>query len=84
MNEDLSEAKVVFGVKQVPIDNLLPDRTYVFFSHTIKGQPTNMPMLQVVSHYLYIIYNFCFVIASKLQKLILYICLMLIFYLGDS
>ncbi len=48
INEDLSSAKVVFGVKQVPIDNLLPERTYVFFSHVIKGQPANMPMLQAI------------------------------------
>lgn len=48
LTEDLSDAKVVFGVKQVPIDNLLPDRTYVFFSHTIKGQPANMPMLDAI------------------------------------
>lgn len=29
----------------MPIDNLLPDKTYFFFSHTIKAQPYNMPLL---------------------------------------
>jgi len=33
------------GVKQVPIDFLLPNKTYCFFSHTIKAQEANMPLL---------------------------------------
>ena len=38
----------VAGVKQPPIDNLIPDKTYVFFSHTIKAQPENMELLDAV------------------------------------
>lgn len=34
--EDLSPCNVVLGVKEVPIAKLLPNRTYMFFSHTIK------------------------------------------------
>lgn len=45
IQEDISEASVVFGVKQVPVDALLPNRTYCFFSHTIKAQEANMPLL---------------------------------------
>ena len=37
IQEDLSEAKVIFGVKEVPIANLMKDKTYIFFSHTIKA-----------------------------------------------
>ena len=33
------------GVKEVPVSKLLSDRTYMFFSHTIKGQEYNMPLL---------------------------------------
>jgi hypothetical protein len=36
---------VIFGVKEVPIENLLPNKTYFFFSHTIKAQSYNMPLL---------------------------------------
>lgn len=36
------------GVKQVPIDHLLEDKTYIFFSHTIKAQPENMPLLDAM------------------------------------
>jgi len=42
---DLSEASVILGVKEVPPDQLLPGMAYLFFSHVIKGQPYNMPML---------------------------------------
>lgn len=45
IQEDLSEARLILGVKQVPIDFLLPNKTYAFFSHTIKAQEANMPLL---------------------------------------
>eukprot|EP00928_Gymnodinium_smaydae_P002166 TRINITY_DN10765_c0_g2_i5.p1 TRINITY_DN10765_c0_g2~~TRINITY_DN10765_c0_g2_i5.p1 ORF type:complete len:327 (+),score=60.26 TRINITY_DN10765_c0_g2_i5:107-1087(+) len=45
ITKDLSGASVIFGVKQVPIDELIPNKTYMFFSHTIKGQAENMPLL---------------------------------------
>ncbi|XP_035212536.1 alpha-aminoadipic semialdehyde synthase, mitochondrial-like, partial [Stegodyphus dumicola] len=48
IQEDISEAPVIIGVKQVPIDKLLPDKTYCFFSHTIKAQEANMPMLDCI------------------------------------
>ena len=38
VQEDISEASVVFGVKQVPIDSLQSNKTFCFFSHTIKVQ----------------------------------------------
>ena len=45
IQEDIAEAPVVFGVKQIPVDLLEPEKTYVFFSHTIKAQEANMPLL---------------------------------------
>jgi len=45
VTEELAAAKVIFGVKEIPRQLLLPDKTYVFFSHVIKGQTYNMPML---------------------------------------
>lgn len=42
---DLDEAPVIFGVKEVPPELLQPETAYVYFSHTIKGQDYNMPML---------------------------------------
>ncbi|MEM7103826.1 MAG: NAD(P)-dependent oxidoreductase [Bacteroidota bacterium] len=43
--EDVSECDVLLGVKEVPINNLIPNKTYFFFSHTIKKQPYNQDML---------------------------------------
>lgn len=48
LSEDLSHCNIIFGIKEVPIDNLLENQTYCFFSHTIKGQPYNMPMLKKI------------------------------------
>lgn len=39
---------MILGVKEVPGDQLLPGKTYMFFSHTIKAQPYNMRMLDVI------------------------------------
>ena len=44
--QDLSSCPVVLGIKEIPIEALNPETTYVFFSHTIKGQSFNMPMLR--------------------------------------
>ncbi|KAJ2892239.1 hypothetical protein GGI21_005657, partial [Coemansia aciculifera] len=46
INEDLSGADAILGIKEVPIDKLLPSKTYVIFSHTHKAQRYNMPSLQ--------------------------------------
>lgn len=48
IQEDISEASLIMGVKQVPIDSLLPNKTYTFFSHTIKAQEANMPLLDAI------------------------------------
>jgi alpha-aminoadipic semialdehyde synthase len=44
--EDPFGADVVLAVKEIPTALLRPGGTYVFFSHTVKGQPHNMPMLR--------------------------------------
>jgi alpha-aminoadipic semialdehyde synthase len=43
--ESLEAASLIFAIKEIPLDLIRADRTYVFFSHVIKGQPHNMPML---------------------------------------
>jgi len=48
LQEDISSASVIFGVKQVPEDQLIPNKTYCFFSHTIKAQESNMPLLDAI------------------------------------
>lgn len=46
VSEDLSGCNAVFAVKELPMDFIRPEQTYVFFAHVIKGQPRNMPMLR--------------------------------------
>ena len=48
MKEDISEAPLILGVKPVPIELLEPNKTYAFFSHTIKAQEANMPLLDAI------------------------------------
>jgi len=48
MDDDLDGCGVVLGIKEIPIAKLERDKAYVFFSHTTKGQPYNMPLLQAL------------------------------------
>jgi alanine dehydrogenase len=48
LQEDLSDCDIIVGVKEVPVESLIPDKTYFFFSHTIKAQPYNQILLQTV------------------------------------
>jgi len=48
VKEDVSAADVLIGVKEVPVDALIPNKKYFFFSHTIKKQPHNRKMLQAI------------------------------------
>ncbi|RED43917.1 alanine dehydrogenase [Winogradskyella eximia] len=43
--DDVSHADVMIGVKEVPIENLIPNKKYFYFSHTIKKQPYNRKLL---------------------------------------
>jgi alanine dehydrogenase len=48
VKEDVSEADVMLGVKEVPADALIPQKKYFFFSHTIKKQPYNRNLLRAI------------------------------------
>lgn len=45
---DVSSCDVFFGIKEVPIHQLIPDKMYFFFSHTIKKQAYNRDLLQAI------------------------------------
>src|SRR4051812_36801763 len=45
VKEDLSEAGLLLGIKEIPVDMLLPEKTYMFFSHTKKKQPSNQHLM---------------------------------------
>jgi alanine dehydrogenase len=46
VGEDLTRAGIVVAVKEVPLELLQARTAYLFFSHTVKGQRYNMPLLQ--------------------------------------
>ena len=48
VTNDISDCDVLLGVKEVPIDALIPNKRYFFFSHTIKKQSYNRKLLQAI------------------------------------
>lgn len=46
IDEELKDCSVILGIKEMPQEFFQAKKTYVFFSHTIKGQSYNMPMLK--------------------------------------
>jgi hypothetical protein len=48
VKNDVSDCDILMGIKEVPIDHLVNNKTYLFFSHTIKKQPYNRRLLQAI------------------------------------
>ncbi|MBM3161122.1 MAG: alanine dehydrogenase [Bacteroidetes bacterium] len=46
--DDLQACDLIFGVKEIPVDMLIPNKTYIFFSHTIKKQVHNQQLLHSI------------------------------------
>lgn len=70
MSEDLSDRDVLLGVKEVPIDMLIPEKKYFFFSHTIKEQPYNRDLLQAVMQKNIELYDYEVLTNDKGQRVI--------------
>ncbi len=48
VKEDLSPCSIILAVKEIPVELIMKGKVYLFFSHTIKGQSQNMPMLKIL------------------------------------
>ena len=48
VTNDVSDCDVLLGVKEVPLNSLIPNKKYFFFSHTIKKQPYNRKLLKAI------------------------------------
>lgn len=46
--EDVNDCDVLIGIKEVPVADLIPNKTYLFFSHTTKKQPHNQQLLKTL------------------------------------
>ncbi|MCI2229810.1 NAD(P)-dependent oxidoreductase [Polaribacter sp. MSW13] len=48
VSNSMTDCDVLLGVKEVPMDALIPNKKYFFFSHTIKKQPYNRKLLLAI------------------------------------
>ena len=48
VKEDVSGCDIFLGIKEVPVEQLIPGKTYLFFSHTKKKQPRNQKLLLAI------------------------------------
>lgn len=48
VKDEIGECDILMGIKEIPVEQLLPGKTYLFFSHTKKKQPKNQKMLQAI------------------------------------
>lgn len=48
VKEELGDCDILFGIKEVPIEQLIPGKTYLFFSHTKKKQAKNQQLLKMI------------------------------------
>ena len=48
LQEDLSDCDLIIGIKEVPLNFLIPEKKFLFFSHTIKKQPYNKNLLKEI------------------------------------
>jgi hypothetical protein len=48
VRDELEECDILLGIKEVPVNELLPGKTYLFFSHTKKSQPYNQGMFRAI------------------------------------
>jgi alanine dehydrogenase len=46
--DDLQDCSIILGIKEIPPAQLLPGKTYLFFSHTRKRQPYNQGLMQAL------------------------------------
>lgn len=66
----MAECDVLVGVKEVPIENLIPHKKYFFFSHTIKKQPYNRDLLQAILEKNIELYDHEVITNEKEQRLV--------------
>ena len=72
ISEDLGRAEVIYAVKEIPAHLFQKNKTYVFFSHTIKGQAYNRPMLKTMADLGCNLIDYERVIDEKNQRLIFF------------
>ena len=67
---DMTDCDVLFGVKEVPVEALIPNKKYFFFSHTIKKAPYNRKLLQAILEKKIDLYDHETIVDSNYKRLI--------------
>ncbi|QZK90595.1 NAD(P)-dependent oxidoreductase [Flavobacterium sp. CHNK8] len=70
VTDDVSDCDFLFGVKEVPVENLISNKSYFFFSHTIKKQPYNRKLLQAVLEKNIDLYDYETIVDESNKRLI--------------
>jgi alanine dehydrogenase len=70
VTDTMQDCDVLLGVKEVPIEALLPHKKYFFFSHTIKKQPYNRDLLRAVLEKNIELYDHEVITNAKEQRLV--------------
>jgi alpha-aminoadipic semialdehyde synthase len=48
LTDDLTQSRVILAVKEVPVELLIPNKSYAFFAHVLKAQSQNLPLLDAL------------------------------------
>ena len=72
LSEDLSRCDFIIGVKEIPIDDIFPEKPYLFFSHVIKGQGYNMPLLKKILNEKVTLLDYEKIIDSNNRRLVFF------------
>ena len=67
---DMTSCDVLFGVKEVPVEALIPNKKYFFFSHTIKKLSHNRKLLQAILDKNIELYDHETIVDAKNKRLI--------------
>ena len=67
---DVSYCDVFLGVKEIPIEFLIPNKKYFFFSHTIKKQHYNRKLLQAILEKNIELYDHEVIVNEKGKRLV--------------
>jgi alanine dehydrogenase len=70
VTNDLSDCDVLLGVKEIPVEALIADKSYFFFSHTIKKQAHNQKLLQAIIDKNITLYDHEVVVDANSKRLI--------------
>jgi len=72
ISEDLSDCDLILGVKEIHIEEMIPGIPHLFFSHVIKGQDYNMPMLQHILDNNITLFDYEKIVDKKGRRLVFF------------